>query len=437
MRLLFLCLITIVLFSCGGSNTSTPKTPENPIVLPPVSDLITDPGVFAIQSIDINSDDQNFTPLHDIVGDAEIVGLGESVHTVGGYYQTKFRLFKWLVENKGFRVFAWETPWHDALPTSEYVQTCNGSAKEAMSHVFGVWWDVATENLLQWMCHWNVENPDDRVYFAGWDAQNPWADTKIIGNTLNTMVSKTEELMQGLEKCDGTSAKNANDYYNNYLDQLFTLENYEQCLLALDKLDIWFSENQHQIKNEQQTSFSIALISLRGWQGALFHSNDADRVDAYESRDLANAKIIDILREHKYSNLKTVIWAHNSHLAYQQQDIAGYEDSLLLDRSFQGWQSTGTILRNTHGDDYKAIALIGYDVDLNWGSFQDPEVPSHEDAVEVILKNKFGHKFSLIDLHKSNYFSPEKRYQLSSEWMYLDVQYDGIFYLEHAWASTD
>ena len=53
-------------------------------------------------------------PLRQVIGNASVVGLGETIHTSGGYYRMKHRAFRFLVERMGFRVFAFESPWENA-----------------------------------------------------------------------------------------------------------------------------------------------------------------------------------------------------------------------------------------------------------------------------------------------------------------------------------
>ncbi|HSF42349.1 MAG TPA: erythromycin esterase family protein, partial [Thermoanaerobaculia bacterium] len=53
-------------------------------------------------------------PLRSLIGKATVVGLGETIHTSGGYYRMKHRAFRFLVEKMGFRVFAFESPWENA-----------------------------------------------------------------------------------------------------------------------------------------------------------------------------------------------------------------------------------------------------------------------------------------------------------------------------------
>src|SRR5687767_6178192 len=64
------------------------------------------PGVYRLHGSDPSLLKDDLEPLRQIIGKATIVSLGESFHTSGGYYDMKHRLFRFLVEEMGFRAFA-------------------------------------------------------------------------------------------------------------------------------------------------------------------------------------------------------------------------------------------------------------------------------------------------------------------------------------------
>jgi erythromycin esterase-like protein len=60
-------------------------------------------------------------PLRRSIGDAEIVGLGESTHGAAEELTIKHRLLRLLVERMGFRSIAWEEDWTTGLQINEYL----------------------------------------------------------------------------------------------------------------------------------------------------------------------------------------------------------------------------------------------------------------------------------------------------------------------------
>jgi len=71
-------------------------------------------GIFKLEGIEPSLEHDDLRPLGKLLGKAEVVGLGEAVHTTAGFSLPKLRLFRYLVEEEGLRAFGFESPWIDA-----------------------------------------------------------------------------------------------------------------------------------------------------------------------------------------------------------------------------------------------------------------------------------------------------------------------------------
>ena len=102
--------------------------------------LPNDYGVWPLSGDDPTlSDTADLEPLRQLIGDATVAGFGESYHTSGGFYRMKHRIFRFLVEQMGFRAFAMETNWQGAQLATAYVQGGGGTAEQAISqHINGL-----------------------------------------------------------------------------------------------------------------------------------------------------------------------------------------------------------------------------------------------------------------------------------------------------------
>src|SRR5262245_55267955 len=99
-----------------------------------------EPGLFALQGFDPSLPTTDLAPLGGIIKHALYVGLGEPIHTSGGFYHMKDRIFRYLVQEQGFRAMAIETPWIRADHLQQYIDTCQGSVDDSMAaSLFGVW----------------------------------------------------------------------------------------------------------------------------------------------------------------------------------------------------------------------------------------------------------------------------------------------------------
>jgi erythromycin esterase len=110
-------------------------------------------------------------PFGSHLGRVRIVGMGEPTHGTREASLFKHRMFEYLVERKGYRVFAMEASFPDCLPIDRYIQTGEGDA-EAVVHGQGFWtWDTEEVlGLVQWMRSYNQAH-SDHVHFVGFDMQ--------------------------------------------------------------------------------------------------------------------------------------------------------------------------------------------------------------------------------------------------------------------------
>ncbi|GAA3399265.1 erythromycin esterase family protein [Streptomyces roseoviridis] len=160
-----------------------------------------------------------------MVGDAKVVGVGEATHSSHEFVTVKHRLFRYLVEEKGFRTFAFEAAWSSGLRIDAYLTRGEGDLKQIMDEEFqGTyrWWNNAeNRDLLQWMRAYNVKHPGDPVRFVGddngfagpglYDRVNAFAAASSPG-----LAAQIAELYRGLRPA--TSAETyVNDYFSKPL----------------------------------------------------------------------------------------------------------------------------------------------------------------------------------------------------------------------------
>ncbi|MEU6106755.1 erythromycin esterase family protein, partial [Streptomyces flaveolus] len=112
-------------------------------------------------------------PFGRMVGDARVVGLGEATHSSHEFFTVKHRVFRYLVEEKGFRAFVLEAPWSTGLRLDAYLLRGEGDLKQIMDEEFQgtyqFWNNAEYRDLLQWMRAYNIKHPKDPVRFVGDD----------------------------------------------------------------------------------------------------------------------------------------------------------------------------------------------------------------------------------------------------------------------------
>ena len=109
---------------------------------------------------------RDLTSLRPAIGDAEIVGLGESTHGVAEEETLKHRTLRLLVERMGFRSVAWEEDWTTGLQINEYIQTGRGDLDALMAQMSPQWQSRQVADVLTWLRDYNAGRTD-KVRFVG------------------------------------------------------------------------------------------------------------------------------------------------------------------------------------------------------------------------------------------------------------------------------
>ncbi|MEU0852958.1 erythromycin esterase family protein [Streptomyces flaveolus] len=160
-------------------------------------------------------------PFGRMVGDARVVGLGEATHSSHEFFTVKHRVFRYLVEEKGFRAFALEAPWSTGLRLDAYLLRGEGDLKQIMDEEFQgtyqFWNNAEYHDLLQWMRAYNLKHPQDPVRFVGDD--NGFAGAELYdkvsayaAEARPELTSRLAELYRGLRP-----TTDADTYVNEYL----------------------------------------------------------------------------------------------------------------------------------------------------------------------------------------------------------------------------
>ncbi|TDC27440.1 hypothetical protein E1265_01785 [Streptomyces sp. 8K308] len=116
-------------------------------------------------------------PLGAAIGDVPVVGLGEMLHGSHELYTLKLRVFRYLVAEKGFPIFALEARWSARLLLDAYVRTGAGDPRRVMADEFGrgaaPWHVQEYLALVRWRREHNARRPRRQVRFLGTGLYHP------------------------------------------------------------------------------------------------------------------------------------------------------------------------------------------------------------------------------------------------------------------------
>ncbi len=426
LRVLGLFAILLLAFVASPAAPAGARTLDSAPAPPPaaVGDPIS-PGIWRLIGNEPTGPLDDLEPLKQLIGNATVVGLGETIHTSGGYYRMKHRLFRFLVERAGFRVFAFETPWTNAEQVADYVRTCNGDPVEAITGLFGVWQSTETADLVRWMCEWNRTHPKakDKLVFTGFDIQQPEIDgPRLIGFLQRIGVAADSPWIAAVEACEAVTV----DHYPTPVPET----PHQQCLAGLGEIEAHLQRNARAIQRRtSKVDYQIALlrlVGLRAWENEAYNFTRSG-ADSYTARDEGMAYAFRTLRALRFPKAKVAIWAHNSHISRAPHP---------LNRGLP----MGSFLAAALGESYFNVGLDAREVGTDWpGVACGWENIPGQGSVEAVLHGT-GEDALLLDLDfpgaAEPLLTPGVVYELGARRMVPREHFDALVYVETSPAMT-
>ncbi len=289
-------------------------------------------------------------PLGRMVKDARVVGLGEATHSSHEFFAMKHWVFRYLVEEKGFRSFALEGSWSTGLRLNDYVLHGKGDPRQIMREEFQSnysWWNNSDYlNLLTWMRSYNSRHPHDPVQFMGDDfgyaGPEPYDRvTRYVARTHPALLPRFTELYRGLRPTTTVDA-----HINGYMKRPAA----ERKAIARRT-----GRALNLLKRQQPGAGSVGR-EAHAWavqhataigqtaRGYAFDFDDPRQVAAaMRYRDAVMADNVAWWQRH--TGDKTMLSAHDGHVALRTHDPKHYP------------KVQGSFLRDTLGARYVSVGM--------------------------------------------------------------------------------
>lgn len=281
--------------------------------------------------------------LGSMIGDAEVVGLGEATHGSHEFFAMKQRVFRYLVEEKGFTTFALETSWTSGLQIDEYVQGGPGDARQVVKDALGgsPWDREEFADLIAWMRDRNRSHPQNPVHFVGDDLGLPRLGGRIFDQVTSyvrgarpDVLPRLDALFAGLRPFD-----NAFTYLQKPLP-----ERRDNAAKAQQALDLVTASGAGAPDDAHAWAVQHARNIAETFAFATLDTTDPASVSASEQlRDRAMAA--NTAWWQRRTGGKVMFSAHNGHAGYLATDTFLYP------------QPQGAQLREMYGRDYVAIGF--------------------------------------------------------------------------------
>lgn len=344
--------MSLILTSCiqigSPSHASASTTTKDPVVSwlrqHAVRLTTVEPGV----------SDADLQPLAAMVGNADIVGLGEATHGSHEIIDMKARLTEFLVTQLHFTTFVMENPWGTSRQIDAYINGGTQSLADTMTGgLYDSWQTEEYGNLLTWMRAYNADSAHTvKLHFYGMDMQEVAkgdfdAVESYVGSVDPSQLAQVQELYAGIIATDLP-------YPPRTLPSAQTLQQYQHQ--SQQVYDLLSAHQQAYTGRSSASAFALALQNARiivqftTWTSA----GGSNSITAAVQRDAFMAENVTWIYNHLATSPgagmppKLIVWAHNAHVAneYAYSTIPGVPP---------GTKNMGALLRATFGARYLPI----------------------------------------------------------------------------------
>ncbi len=308
------CVLSLMLTSClerpdNKSDIFGPEPVELTVNQQNVVNDIND-YAFPLSGSNPNLPFDELSSLNQL-GEARIVGLGEATHGTKEFFEMKDRIFRYLVEEHGFKAIAFEMDFAEALIFNDYVLTGEGNLEKLMKEkmFFWTWQTSEVRDLLEWMKNYNLDKAEeDKIQFWGYDTQIIFNNAPILLEKLTSVDANLKDevgrLLTGYQNLDP-------DYYRQVAGA------YREGIKKSVDSSYALIENEKEliIQNSSEKEFQLILQLARNivqTEEVRFSNSDPS---SRNLRDQFMAENQLWLLDYLGTTTQIASWAHNNHVA--------------------------------------------------------------------------------------------------------------------------
>ena len=263
--------------------------------------------VYPLNSFDpTSSDDSDLKILKNLIGNSNVVGLGESTHGTSEIYKMKDRITRYLAKNENFDIFSLEAYMQQAYLANDYTIKNTATINEALQNlVFFVWKTKEMSEMLQWMKKYN--NGSQKILFTGFDMQDSSESIKQLSNAF----SEDKEITQKIEKLSSAVKEFVGENKGNTKSYVLQKEHADIIYPIIRKL---------KTKINEIPKFSEVEKS---WQNQNVRIIEQLLEKSSINRDKFMAENFLWIKEHN-PNSKFIISAHNGHISNSKNKMGKF-----------------------------------------------------------------------------------------------------------------
>jgi erythromycin esterase len=419
--------------ACGGSAPSSPAPLPSAVArVRPAPPVVPEEWVTWVQAnhrpirstsaIDTNFDDLQF--LKEAIGERRLVQLGESGHGVAEFDSLKVRLVRFLHEQMGFDVIAFESGLYECYRTDE--NTGLLSADSLMrSCIFGVWHADETVPLFEYIkASRGTSRP---LVLAGFDTQFSTPSD-----------ARPTELRELLAVVDPALAQEAYALDSELLRLVALNRDAARTEIAgkvpdmtagYKRIEDVIDRQLRQLEGvfASRPLFPRVMGQAMRMAPSLVRSLAGSPSEYGAIRDEGMADNISWLRERLYPDRKILVWAHNYHVQHDATELAPPSVNM------------GYHIARRHRDELYTIGLFLYWGQAAWNDRRVYDVTAPAPGSLEALLGRTTAPASFVDLLGQDSSTgtawmfqpiPSKTWRYSDELLTHRRQYDGILFVD-------
>ena len=328
--------------------------------------------------------------LFDLVGDAQLVLIGEASHGTSEFYAARAQITRRLIEDRGFGAVAAEADWPDAYRVNRYVRGGgdDATAEEALRGFerfpTWMWRNAAVLDFVGWLREHNGRPGRDERAKAG-----------FYGLDLYSLYRSVHEVISYLDRVDPAAADRARKRYacfDQFSDDDAQVYGFaaafgagEECerevvaqLVDLQRHAVEYVRRDGLMADDELFYAEQNARTVRAAE-EYYRAMFSGRASSWNLRDRHMADTLDALAGHltrqRGAPAKIVVWAHNSHLG----------DARATETAASGELNVGQLVRERHPGDCRLIGFTTYTGTVTAAS--DWEGPAERKWVRPALAN--------------------------------------------------
>lgn len=392
-------------------------------------------------------DQTDLQPLFDLIGDAQIVLLGEASHGTHEYYTWRSYITQRLIKEKGFRLIAVEGDWPDCYRLNRYIKNYPDAGKTSFDVLeqFNRWptwmwanWEIVA--LAEWLCQYNKPlSVNNKIGFYGLDVYSLWESMDAIMQYLKKVDPNALKIAEEAFRCFEPYHHDEGKLYaraTQFVPELCKDEVVELLRKIQERLPQYNTDYENVFNVEQN---AYVTVNAERYYRTMIHGGP----HSWNVRDSHMSDTLDRLLQFHGAGTKVIIWEHNTHTG----------DARATNMTSEGMFNLGELVRLKHHE--KGVVLVGFGsykgeviAGRSWGAaMQRITVPSARKGSWEYLLHKAGPENKLLlmnDLFDEQFmenhighraigvvYNPEYEQYGNYVPTLLPLRYDAFIYLDH------